>query len=69
MENPGEQLVTGVEREPPAKDNGLDEVETVESWVRGLERCWSMKKVFTQKWKSFPFGTFETYRGLKRDEY
>ena len=27
-------------------------------WV---ERCWSMKKVFTQKWNNFPL---DTYRGL-----
>ena len=51
--------------EPPAKDKDLDEVETVESWVRSLDLCWSMKKVFTQKWKSLPLGTLETYRGLK----
>ena len=59
-ENPEEQLVTGVEIELFAKDNDFDEVEPVESWVRSLDLCWSMKKVFTQKWKSLPFGTLDT---------
>ena len=38
----------------------------VELWVRLLVRCWSMKKVFTQKWNSL---LLLTYRGLKHASY
>ena len=38
----------------------------LELWVRLLELCWSMKKVFTQKWNSL---LLLTYRGLKHASY
>ena len=42
------------------KDNWMMLVSTYK-WV---DRDWSMKKVFTQKWNNFPL---DTYRGLKSE--